>query len=101
MCSAGFVVLTYDASYQGQSEGEPRHLEDPSIGVQDFTAGIDFLVTLKFVDEERIGGLGICASGGYVVNAAMGDKRMKAVGTITGANIGRLYREGNILEVLS
>lgn len=61
---------------------------------------VDYLVTLDYVGAERIGVLGVCAGGGYAVNAAMTDHSMKAVGTVVGANIGRLYREGDPVATL-
>ena len=42
----------------------------------------------------RIGVLGICGGGGYTINAAMTERRIKAIGTVTGANYRRLMREG-------
>ena len=62
--------------------------------VEDFRHVVDYLVTLPYVDDARIGVLGICGGGGYSINAAMTERRIKAVGTITGANYGRLFREG-------
>ncbi len=90
---AGFVVLVPDASFQGESGGEPRFLEDPSFRVEDYSYACDYLVTLPFVDENRIGALGMCGAGGYVISATMKERRIKAVATLTGANYGRVMRE--------
>lgn len=93
LAKAGFVVIAFDASYQGASGGEPRFIEDPTQRVEDFRVVVDYLVTLPYVDADRIGVLGICGGGGYAINVAMTERRIKAVGTITGANYGRLMRE--------
>lgn len=95
LAKAGFVVIAFDASFQGESGGEPRYIEDPTLRVEDFSVVADYLVTLNYVDENRIGVLGICGGGGYSINAAMTERRIKAVGTITGANYGRVMREAS------
>ncbi|MEQ1108060.1 alpha/beta hydrolase [Acinetobacter seifertii] len=95
LAKAGFVVIAFDASFQGESGGEPRYIEDPTLRVADFSVVVDYLVTLNYVDENRIGVLGICGGGGYSINAAMTERRIKAVGTITGANYGRVMREAS------
>ena len=94
LAKEGFVVIAFDASFQGASGGEPRFVEDPTLRVEDFRHVADYLVTLPYVDEERIGVLGICGGGGYSINAAMTERRIKAVASITGVNFGRLSREG-------
>ncbi|MDA3626290.1 alpha/beta hydrolase [Saccharopolyspora sp. WRP15-2] len=105
LAEAGYVVIAFDASFQGASGGEPRFLEDPAQRVQDFSRVVDHLVTLPHVDADRIGVLGICGGGGYTLAAAKTEKRFKAVVSITGANFGRLQREiagqnGGVLQAL-
>ncbi|NYJ11901.1 hypothetical protein GGI64_002959 [Rhizobium leguminosarum] len=90
----GFIAIAYDASFQGESGGQPRWIEDPNQRVEDVSRVIDYLVTLPYVDEQRIGVLGVCGGGGYAINATLTEKRIKAVVSITGVNIGRLFREG-------
>ncbi|QBQ98796.1 alpha/beta hydrolase [Paraburkholderia pallida] len=94
LAQEGFVVIAFDASFQGASGGSPRFIEDPSIRVSDIRFAIDYLVTLPYVDESRIGAIGVCGGGGYTIHAAMTDHRIKAVTSITGVNFGRLIREG-------
>lgn len=95
MARLGYVAVAFDASYQGESGGEPRNLEDPYARVEDIRCAVDFLCSLDFVDAERIGVLGVCAGGGYSVNAAMTEHRIKAVGVVVAVNIGRAQRAGD------
>ena len=90
----GFITIAYDASYQGESSGEPRQLENPHIRTEDVSAVIDYLTTLPYVDVDRIGAMGICAGAGYTANAAINDRRIKAVGTVSLVNIGQMFRNG-------
>lgn len=94
LAKEGFVVIAYDASYQGASGGEPRWVEDPTQRVEDISHVIDYAVTLPYVDADRIGVVGICGGGGYALNATLTEKRIKAVVGVTPVNIGRLFREG-------
>ncbi|RPE08178.1 alpha/beta hydrolase [Chitinophaga lutea] len=95
LAESGFITLAFDASNQGESGGEVRFLEDPAIRVEDFRCAADYLATLNFIDEEKIGVLGVCGGGGYAANAAMTERRFRAVVTVVGANYGRLLREGD------
>lgn len=90
----GFITLSFDASFQGESQGEPRGLEDPYNRVEDIRAAIDYLCSLSFVDNNRIGVLGICAGGAYAMNTAITDHRIKAAVGVNSVNIGAMFRNG-------
>ncbi|MFC0560505.1 alpha/beta hydrolase [Halalkalibacter alkalisediminis] len=94
MAERGFVTIAFDASYNGESGGEPRNIASPEAFVEDFSAAVDFLGTHELVDRDRIGVIGICGSGGFTINAAQVDPRLKAVATVSMYDMGRANREG-------
>ena len=94
LARAGFVALAYDASHQGESEGLPRYLEDPASRVEDIRAAVDYLTTLPYVDEGRIGAMGVCAGGGYTMSAIQTDARIRAAAGISTWDVGDSARNG-------
>ncbi len=94
LAEKGIVTIAFDRSYQGESTGEPRQMENPYVSTEDVSAVVDHLTTLPYVDQERIGAMGVCAGGGYTANAAINDRRIKAVGTVSAVNIGQMFRNG-------
>ena len=94
LAEQGFVTMSLDLSFWGESDGQPRNLVAPDIYSEDFSAAVDYLRTQSFVDTERIGALGICGSGSFVISAAKIDPRIKAVATVSMYDMGGANRYG-------
>lgn len=94
MAEQGYVTLAFDASYQGESGGEPRFLDNPLNRVGDIYSAVDYLTTLPYVNADRIGAMGICAGSGATVKASMTERRIKALATISAVDVGAAGRRG-------
>ena len=94
MAEKGFVTLSLDLSFWGESEGRTRNAVSPDIYAEDFSAAVDFLGAQPFVNKERIGAIGICGSGSFVISAAKIDPRMKAIATVSMYDMGAANRNG-------
>jgi len=94
LAEKGFVTLSLDAPFWGESEGQPRNAVLPDVYAEAFSAAVDFLGTRPFVDRARIGVLGICGSGSFVISAAKIDPRMRAIATVSMYDMGAASRNG-------
>ncbi|MDH4873936.1 alpha/beta hydrolase [Pseudomonas sp. BN515] len=94
LAEQGFVTLTLDLSFWGESEGQPRNAVLPDLYAEDFSAAVDYLGTQPFIDRQRIGVLGICGSGSFAISAAKIDPRMKAIATVSMYDMGAANRNG-------
>lgn len=84
----GYVTLVLDHRHFGESEGEPRQHEDPAKKLEDFKNAISFISSLKGIDRERIGACGISMGGGYMLQLAAFDRRIKSVSIVaSGLNL--------------
>ena len=77
MAERGFIALAFDPSFTGESGGLPRDLNSPDINTDDFSAAVDYLSVQDDIDPEKISIIGICGFGGFSLNAAAIDPRIK------------------------
>ena len=94
LAERGFVTIAFDPSFTGESSGNPRNTASPDINTEDFSAAVDYLGSLDMVDRDKIGILGICGWGGFALNDAIQDTRVKAVATSTMYNMTRVMANG-------
>lgn len=94
LAKAGFLTLAFDHRNFGESEGTPRQHEDPAKKIEDLKNAISFLASLPEVDSSKIGAFGISMGGGYVLQLAAWDRRIKAVTIVaSGLNLGDTFLE--------
>ena len=94
LAERGFITLAFDPSYTGESSGTPRNVASPDINTEDFSAAVDYLSNNKNVDADKIGILGICGFGGFAINAAAIDTRIKATTAVTMYDMTRVSAKG-------
>jgi fermentation-respiration switch protein FrsA (DUF1100 family) len=89
-----FVTLSIDLPTWGASSGHPRNAAAPELFAEAFSAAVDFLVSKEYINASRIGALGICGSGSFVISAAKIDPRIAAVATSSMYDMGAVARNG-------
>ena len=82
MADRGYAVLAFDFRNWGESAGNQRQLENPINKTEDIVAAANYLTTRPEVDANRIAGLGICASAGYMADAAVQSEDIKAIALV-------------------
>ncbi len=94
LAQRGFITLAFDPSFTGESKGEPRNVASPDINTEDFSAAVDYLSNHSNVNPDKIGILGICGFGGFAINAAAMDTRIKAAVASTMYDMTRVSAKG-------
>ncbi len=82
LADRGYAALAFDFRGWGQSPDSIRFLEDPARKTEDISAAVDYLATRPEVDASRIAGLGVCASAGYMSDAALENATIKSVALV-------------------
>ena len=94
MARRGFLTIAFDPSFYGESGGTPRYMNSLDLAVEDYEAAIDYLSTLDNVDPNKIGIIGICGWGGFALQTASIDTRIKATLTSTMYDMTRVSSYG-------
>ena len=92
LAEQGFATLAIDLPFWGESGGNPRQAVEPTLYADAFSSAVDYLSSRDDIDPANIAVLGICASGGYVLDAAKIDPRIKAVATVAMVDMGTVTR---------
>lgn len=82
LAERGYAALTFDFRGWGESKDQVMYLEDPARKTADIRAVIEAVSQLDGVDASRIGGLGICASAGYMLDAVAGNDKVNAAAVV-------------------
>jgi fermentation-respiration switch protein FrsA (DUF1100 family) len=82
LANRGYAALAFDFTGWGQSEGRQRQLESPAVKTADIVAAARFLAKRPEIDPARIGGLGICASAGYMADAVARSSELRSLALV-------------------
>ncbi|KXG50464.1 uncharacterized protein PGRI_069550 [Penicillium griseofulvum] len=96
LAEQGFVTVSLDLPFWGGSQGRPRNAVSAELYAEAFSAAVDYLGIQNHtsVNRDRIGGLGICGSGSFMISAAKIDPRIKAIATSSMYDMGAVNRNG-------
>ncbi|WP_189437944.1 alpha/beta hydrolase [Pseudovibrio japonicus] len=80
----GFAALAFDFRGWGHSahEGKTKYLEDPLRKTDDIRAAIDFMGRCPDVDPDRISGLALSESAGYMSAATGGNRHVHSLALV-------------------
>ena len=82
LADRGFAALAFDFRGWGQSHDIIQFLENPVRKTEDINAAVDYLATRPEIDSARIAGLGVCASAGYMSDAALQNTNIKSIALV-------------------
>ncbi len=82
LADRGYAALAFDFRGWGRSPDDIQFLEDPARKTEDINAAVNFLATRPEVDSARVAGLGVCASAGYMSDAALENANIKSVALV-------------------
>ena len=94
LAERGFLTIAFDPSFTGESGGQPRDINSPDINTDDFGAAVDYLLSRPDVVPGAVGICGICGWGGFALNAAAIDTRVKATVAVTMYDMSRVTAKG-------
>src|SRR5215510_9751744 len=94
LAGLGYVALTFDYRFLGESGGEPRRQIIPMLQIEDIRNAVTFLQHQSEVNPERLGLLGVSLGGDNVSYAAGVEERVKATVSVCGiGDCGRWIRD--------
>jgi fermentation-respiration switch protein FrsA (DUF1100 family) len=79
MAARGFIALAFDFRNWGESGGRRRFLENPTLKIEDINAAASYLGSRPEVTPRSVCGLAVCASSGYLIEAAAGNPAFRTL----------------------
>ena len=79
LADRGYAALAFDFRGWGKSPDDIQFLENPARKTEDINAAVNFLARRPEIDSARIAGLGVCASAGYMSDAALQNANIKSL----------------------